>query len=44
MKSAYFKAPKLSFSNSFFVPLEFINFMRNYVVVRTSLQFEGLPM
>ena len=34
----------LFFSNSFFVPLEFINLMRNYVVLRTSLQFEGLPI
>ena len=46
MKSVYFKAPKLRlcFSNSLFVPLEFINLMRNYVVLRTSLQFERLPM
>ena len=38
--------PKLqpSFFNSFFVPLDFINLMRNYVVLRTSLQFHGLPM
>ena len=46
MKSVYFMVPKLqpSFFNSFFVPLDFINLMRNYVVLRTSLQFHGLPM
>ena len=46
IKSVYFMVPKLrlSFCNSFFVSLEFIDLVRNYVVIRTSLQFQGLPM
>ena len=46
MKSVYFRVPKLRicFDNSFIVPLEFIKLMRNYVVIRTSLQFQELTM
>ena len=46
MKSVYFMVLKLriSFSNLFNVPLEFINLMRNYLALRTSLQFQGLSM
>ena len=41
MKSVYFRVP---FANSFVVLLEFFILMRNYVVLRTSLRFQGLTI